>query len=156
MGREPDLLSPSVSSRSSGAYGVRCFATELEGCYGETLARFRAHKKLAEVIGEEWAERGFMRVGDIPADWRQRRGAVRVRFADAANRSFAAGVRFLDIESVHTREALLPDFEPLLRFYGYADLDVAVVWRMGAAGERSWRATASPSVARDAALPGWW
>jgi hypothetical protein len=142
VGREPDLLSPSVSSRSSepgqpntgnrfdsptGAYGVRYFATELEGCYGETLARFRADKKLAEVIGEEWTERGFMRVGDIPADWRLRRGAVRVRFPEAANKSFATGVRFVDIESVHTREALLPDFEPLLRFYGYPDLDVAVV-----------------------------
>jgi hypothetical protein len=36
-------------------------------------------------------------------------------------------VRFLDIESVQTREALLPDFEPLLKFFGYPDLDVPVV-----------------------------
>jgi hypothetical protein len=62
VGREPDLLCASVSSESSqlgqpntgnrfdsptGAYGVRYFATELDGCYGETLARFRADKKLA-------------------------------------------------------------------------------------------------------------
>jgi hypothetical protein len=80
------------------------------------------------VIGDEWAELGFMNVGDIPADWRQRRGAVRVRFPDdGANTTFSTGVRFLDIESVHTREALLPYFEPLLKFYGYSDLDVAVV-----------------------------
>jgi hypothetical protein len=77
------------------------------------------------VIGAEWSDLGFMDVGDIPADWRQRRGAIRVRFP--AGGSFAAGVRFLDIESLQTREALLPDFEPLLKFYGYADLDVAVV-----------------------------
>ncbi len=122
MGREPDLLSASLSSNSSelgkpntgnrfdsptGAYGVRYFATELDGCYGETPARFRADKKLAKVIGDEWSELGFMSVGDIPADWRQRRGAVRVRFPDdGANVAFSAGVQFLDIESVHTREAL--------------------------------------------------
>jgi hypothetical protein len=143
VGREPDLLSASLSSNSSelgkpntgnrfdsptGAYGVRYFATELDGCYGETLARFRADKKLAKVIGDEWSELGFMNVGDIPADWRQRRGAVRVCFPDeGANATFSTGVRFLDIESVQTREALLPDFEPLLKFYGYPDLDVAVV-----------------------------
>jgi len=143
VGREPDLLCASVSSKSSelgqpntgnrfdsptGAYGVRYFATDLDGCYGETLARFRADKKLAKVVGGEWSELGFMNVGDIPADWRQRRGAVRVRFpADGANASFTAGVRFLDIESVNTREALLPDFEPLLKYYGYSDLDVPVV-----------------------------
>jgi hypothetical protein len=140
VGREPDLLSASVSTKTSrpgkpntgnrfdsptGAYGVRYFASDLDGCYGETLARFRADKKLAKVIGAEWSDLGFMNVGDIPADWRQRRGAIRVRFP--AGSSDAAGVGFLDIESLQTREALLPDFEPLLKFYGYADLDVAVV-----------------------------
>ncbi|HEY1457869.1 MAG TPA: RES domain-containing protein [Solirubrobacteraceae bacterium] len=143
VGREPDLLSASWSSKSSelgkpntgnrfdsptGEYGVRYFATTLDACYGETLARFRADEKLVKVIEEEWSELGFMRVGDIPADWRQRRGSVRVRFPESgANTAFPAGVRFLDIESVQTREALLPDFEPLLKFYGYTDLDVAVV-----------------------------
>ena len=152
VGREPDLLSASISTSSSepgkpntgnrfdsptGAYGVRYFATELDGCYGETLARFRADEKLAEVIGTEWSELGFMNVGDIPADWRQRRGAVRVRFPEGgANAAFSAGIRFLDIESVHTREALLPDFEPLLKFYGYPDLDVAVVLANDAALKR--------------------
>ena len=86
------------------------------------------------MIGSEWSELGFINVGDIPADWRQRRGAARVCFPEeGANAVFAGadgsadGIRFLDIESVHTREALLPDFEPLLKFYGHADLDVAVV-----------------------------
>jgi hypothetical protein len=140
VGREPDLLSASVSTKTSragkpntgncfdsptGAYGVRYFASDLDGCYGETLARFRADKKLAKVIGAEWSDLGFMNVGDIPADWRQRRGAIRVRFP--AGGSSAAGPGFLDIESLQTREAFLPDLEPLLKFYGYADLDVAVV-----------------------------
>jgi hypothetical protein len=70
---------------------------------------------------------GFMAVGDIPADWRQRRTAVHVRFPDDGNERLAQGVAFLDIESAQTREALRPDFEPLLKFYGYDDLDVPVV-----------------------------
>jgi hypothetical protein len=143
VGREPDLLSASCSTTTSelgkpntgnrfdsptGVYGVRYFATNLDGCYGETLARFRADKKLAALIGDEWSELGFMNVGDIPADWRQRRGAVRVRFPQgSANATLSTGVRFLDIESLQTREALRPDFEPLLRFYDFEDLDVAVV-----------------------------
>jgi hypothetical protein len=69
VGREPDLLSASWSSKSSelgkpntgnrfdsptGEYGVRYFATTLDACYGETLARFRADKKLVKVMtGEE-------------------------------------------------------------------------------------------------------
>lgn len=69
-----------------------------------------------------------MNVGDIPADWRQRRTAVHVRFPDKGwNERFAHGVKFLDIEAVETREALREDFEPLLAFYKYDDLDVAVV-----------------------------
>lgn len=92
VGRDPEPLAASRSSGSSelskpgtgnrfdspaGTYGVRYFATTLAGCFGEILARFRADPTLAKVIGEEWRERGFMDVGDIPADWRQRRTAVR-------------------------------------------------------------------------------
>ncbi len=140
VGRDPDPLSASKSSASSqlaqpntgnrfdsptGDYGVRDFATTLDGCYGETLARFRADTKLHAVIGNEWREMGFMNVGDIPADWRQRRIAVHVRFPKEASASTEP--RFLDIESIQTRQALLPDFEPLLKFYGYDDLDIPVV-----------------------------
>jgi len=126
VGRDPDPLSASLSvgtshlaephtgnrfDSPSGTYGVRYFATTLDGCFGETLARYRADKKLAKIIGSEWADMGFMNVGDIPADWRQRRVAVHVRFPkDELNRD----VQFLDVESMQTREALLPDFEPLL------------------------------------------
>jgi hypothetical protein len=143
VGRDPDPLSASKSSGSSelskpgtgnrfdsptGEYGVRYFATDLEGCFGETLARFRADPKLAKLIGSEWQERGFMSVGDIPADWRQRRTAVHVRFpAVGPNAKFPMGIQFLDIESVETREAMRADFAPLLAYYHYEDLDVAVV-----------------------------
>jgi len=111
----------------TGEYGVRYFASTLDGCFGETLARFRADQDLAKLIGTEWSERGFMNVGDIPADWRQRRTAIQVTFPEDQTTPFASGVRFLDIESIETREAIRPDFEPLLAFYGYPDLDVPVV-----------------------------
>jgi hypothetical protein len=90
--------------------------------------RFRADRKLAKVIGEEWHDLGFMAVGDIPADWRQRRTAVHVRFpTEGANSKFPFGMQFLDIESAQTREELREDFEPLLSYLGYPDLDVPVV-----------------------------
>lgn len=142
VGRDPDPLTASVSSGSSelskpgtgnrfdsptGEYGVRYFASSLDGCFGETLARFRADRRLAELIGEEWSDRGWMNVGDIPADWRQRRTAVKVRFPGDQSTAFSAGIGFLDIESLETREAIRPDFEALLAFYGFPDLDVPVV-----------------------------
>jgi hypothetical protein len=143
VGRDPDPLAASKSLGSSelpkagtgnrfdsasGGYGVRYFATTLDGCFGETLARFRADPVLSKVIGDEWQELGFMNVGDIPADWRQRRTAVRVSFPEGEqNAKFPRGIQFLDIESVETREALREDLAQLLAYYGYPDLDVALV-----------------------------
>jgi hypothetical protein len=143
IGRDPDPLAASKSGGSSevlkpgtgnrfdspsGNYGVRYFATNLDGCFGETLARFRPDPLLAEVIGDEWRKLGFMAVGDIPADWRQRRTAVRVGFPNGGrNAKFKDSARFLDIESVETREAMRPDLAPLLAYYHYDDLDVALV-----------------------------
>lgn len=143
VGREPDPLAASKSSGHSelskagtgnrfdspgGEYGVRYFATTLDGCFGEILARFRADPTLAAVIGSEWRDMGFMDVGDIPRDWRQRRMAVQVDFPDdKGNSKFSDGIRFIDVESVETREAMRPDFEELLAFYKYPDLDIPVV-----------------------------
>jgi hypothetical protein len=124
-------MQPNTGNRfdsPTGSYGVRYFSTTLDGCFGETLARFRADPKLAELIGDEWEERGWMNVGDIPADWRQRRTAGHVRFPNTgSNTRYPYGVQFLDIEAVETREALRKDFAPLLAIYGYDDLDVPVV-----------------------------
>lgn len=66
-----------------------------------------------------------MNIGDIPADWRQRRIAAHVRFP--AEGRFSHGVRFLDVESLATRETLREELGPTLAFYGYTDLDVATV-----------------------------
>jgi hypothetical protein len=143
VGRDPDPLAASKSSGSSelskpgtgnrfdsptGSYGVRYFGTTLDGCFGETLARFRADPLLSKVIGSEWQEMGFMNVGDIPADWRQRRTAVRAGFPGGGqNAKFTDGIRFLDIESMETREAMREDLAPLLAYYHYPDLDIALV-----------------------------
>jgi hypothetical protein len=67
-----------------------------------------------------------MAIGDIPADWRVRRLAVRVSFNDEEGR-FPHGVQFVDVESAETREALRPELAALLAFYGYDDLDVPMV-----------------------------
>ena len=141
IGREPDPLKASISSASSevskastgnrfdsptASFGVRYFATKLEGCFGETLARFRPDPELARVVGDEWADLGFMNVGDIPADWRQRRTAVKV-VLPKGQPQFPDGLPFLDIEALETREAIRPHFGELLAFHGYPDLDVPVV-----------------------------
>jgi len=130
----PDPLPPSLLDQPStgnrfdsptGAYRALYFATTLDGCFGETLARFRPDPALRALVQDEWTKLGFMDVGDVPADWRQRRIAVHVRFP--AEGTFAKGVQFLDVESVETREELAAELAPLLAFYGFKDLDVATV-----------------------------
>jgi len=51
-------------------YGVLYLGTDLQACFGETLARLRPSVSLIAVVQEEWSERGFMPVGTIPAAWR--------------------------------------------------------------------------------------
>lgn len=111
----------------TGEYGIRYFATELEGCFAGILARYRPDPELARLVGGDWKDRGFLNVGDIPSDWRQRRTAVNVRFPDQLNQRFAHGVQFLDIEATGTREALLENFEPLLAYHHYPDLNVPLM-----------------------------
>jgi hypothetical protein len=121
---DPDLL----DSRSAGNrfdsptqdYRVCYFATTLDGCFGETLARFRPSPALSEIAQEA----GFMASGEVPADWRHRRLAVRV--APLPSDRLPA-VRFLDVEATHTRAVLRAELGDLLAYYGYTDLDVPTV-----------------------------
>jgi hypothetical protein len=79
-----DLNSPKTGNRFDspvGNYSVVYFATKLEGCFGETLARCRPDPTLPAAFQGEWSTRGFMLPGEIPADWRHRRLAVRARAA---------------------------------------------------------------------------
>jgi len=65
-----------------------------------------------------------MAAGEVPADWRQERVAVRalIRPSEAV-----PGVRFLDVESLQTRRELRTELAPLLAYYEIGDLDVATV-----------------------------
>jgi hypothetical protein len=106
VGRAPDPLAPpdrlpqsaldqpTTGNRfdsPTGAYRVLYFATTLEGCFGEALARFRRDPSMLALVQDEWSQRGFMRVGDVPSDWRQRRIAVHVRFPQSGPSAVVCG-----------------------------------------------------------------
>jgi hypothetical protein len=111
---------PGVGNRFDSALGnfrVWYFATELEGCYAETLAPLRPDPAvLAAVAGDE---DGFMPLGEIPADWRQSRIAVRAVFPERRP--------FLDVEDSGTRAILRKQLAWLLASLGLDDIDVAAI-----------------------------
>jgi hypothetical protein len=98
---------------------VLYFGSDLQTCFGETLARFRPKIDLLALVQQEWEERGFMAVGTVAADWRQRRSAVHVRLRP--------GLRFLDVESPQTHQFLRHELALGLSSIGLDDLDVATV-----------------------------
>lgn len=101
--------------------GVRYFATEVEGCYAETLARFRPSAAVLAAVGadSDWSDRHFMDVGSVPADWRARRQIVRV--------VLPARYPLVDIESPDTHRELTRALAPSLDALGITSLDVATV-----------------------------
>jgi hypothetical protein len=120
----PSLLeNPAAGNRfdsPTGDYRVCYFATTLDGCFGETLARFRPDPGLRVIADEQ----GFMALGEVPADWRHRRLAVCARPVPSDT---IPAVRFLDVEAAATRAVLRDDLGELLAFHGYSDLDVPAV-----------------------------
>jgi len=100
-------------------YEVLYFGSDLEVCFGETLARFRPKIDLLALVREEWMELGFMPVGAVAADWRQRRSAVHVRLSSE--------LQFLDVESSQTLQFLRRELALGLSSIGLEDLDVAAV-----------------------------
>lgn len=121
-GTQPLAEAGSIGNRfdsPDGSYDVLYFATKLQGCYGETLARFRPDPQLIELVKDEWEESGFMAIGAVPADWRQRRLAVQV--------TFPSSLPFLDVEALRTREHLQRELGGLLAFHGIKDLDVSII-----------------------------
>lgn len=71
-------------------------ATELRGCYAETLARFRPSARMRHIVERE--DPTFMMYVGVPADWRHRRLKVLVRMDDSLS--------FLDVEHGDTHEYL--------------------------------------------------
>ncbi len=121
---DPDLLDcPSAGNRFDSPtkdYRVCYFASTLDGCFGETLSRFRPNPRLAAAAQEE----GFMSTGEVPADWRHRRLAIRVTPTPSSR---LPTIRFLDVEAAETRAVLRDELGELLAFYGYTDLDIPTV-----------------------------
>lgn len=118
-----ELNSPRAGHRFDspvGNYAVLYFGTRLEGCFGETLARFRPNTALAAEIRADWAARGFMPPSEIPADWRHRRLAVRATSAQE-------DTVFLDVESAATRATLEIRLAAGLAALDVPDLDVAAI-----------------------------
>src|SRR5580658_3063961 len=72
-------------------YGVLYFGSDLETCFAETLARFRPSMAMLALVKDEWEDLGFMAVGSVAADWRQRRTAIHIQLP--------ADLVFLDVES---------------------------------------------------------
>jgi hypothetical protein len=106
---------------STGDFGVLYFGTTLEACFGETLARMRPSVDVIAVVRDEWAERNYMAVGAVPADWRTRRTAVSVSLGEDRD------MPFLDIEHVDTHSYLRRELALGLASLGYQDLDVSVI-----------------------------
>lgn len=119
--RPPDgQAGPNRFDSQDGTFNVLYFATSLEGCFGETLARFRPDPLLKALLQEEWRANHFMEVGAVPADWRYRRTAVRAMEADPP-------LPFLDLDSVHTLQFLRDELALGLASLGVHDLDTSVV-----------------------------
>ncbi|MDA8039845.1 MAG: RES family NAD+ phosphorylase [Actinomycetota bacterium] len=125
MARGPDPLTvthPSGGNRFDPLTvnaGVLYFGTDLETCFGETLARLRPSTTMLSQVADEWRHRGFMDIGTVAADWRQRRSAVHVRLPGWAT--------FLDVESAVTHQYLRSELALGLAALGVEDLDVATV-----------------------------
>ncbi len=100
-------------------YGVLYFGSDLNTCFGETLARFRPSIELLALVKDEWDELGFMTVGSVAADWRQRRTAVHVRLS--------GDLVFVDVESPETHQFLRSELALGLSSLGLSDLDVSTV-----------------------------
>lgn len=98
-------------------HGVLYFASDLEGAYAETLARFRP----APAIRKHVAEQGphFLMVGGVPRDWRDKRTVAEAVFNDP--------LPFLDVESAHTHEVLSSAMAAELVDLGEGIIDVASV-----------------------------
>lgn len=123
--RRPPPLSLTVSPSGnrfdspSGSFGVLYFGSSLEGCYGETLARFRPSPAVIAAVGDEWANLNFMDFGAVPAEWRQRRSAVKVTLPPESI--------FLDVEAAETQQYLRDELAGGLAALGHSDLDVSTV-----------------------------
>jgi len=119
--RRPTICAGSApaTGSTSPAWGSWYCASTLEGCFAETLARFRPKLDLVELVADEWKAAGHLRPGSVPAGWRHRRTAVEV--------AVDPGYRFLDVDHLDTHQVLRGELALGLAALGYSDLDAGLI-----------------------------
>lgn len=124
--REPRPLPPDetkVGNRFdslAGHFSCLYLATDPRGCFMEVLGRLKPDQRLADLVRDEWERTGWMHVGNVPADWRERRCRVQVSVHVQAP-------PFLDVDDARTLGALDDQLRPQLDTWGVDQLDTAVI-----------------------------
>jgi hypothetical protein len=124
--RPPKPLAPhetAVGNRFdslTGRFSCLYLATDSRGCMMEVLGRMKPDQRLGALVEQEWAERGWMRVGNVPADWRERRCRVQVAIDLEAP-------PFLDVDDAATLQQLDEELRPQFDAWGVDQLDTGVI-----------------------------
>jgi len=90
-------------------------ATEPDGAYAETLARFRPTARMRRIRPQ--SDEHLMAVGSVPADWRERRRMVSFGLHDP--------LPFLDVDAPETHTYLTRMLPTALEDLGLGNLDVS-------------------------------
>ncbi len=116
-----NLLGGNRFDSFSGSYGTLYFGTTLKVCFAETLARLRPNFRLKNLADEEWSAQNWMRPGNVPADWRHRRIAIRAKIDNS--------LPFVDIDHPATLAELSRhrDLMAGLSRYGVNEIDLGAV-----------------------------
>lgn len=124
--RQPQPLPPELSTAGNrfdsltGRFGCLYLGTMAEGCMMEVLGRLRPDQRLRELVADEWADRGWMHVGNVPADWRARRCRVQVAVDLMAP-------PFLDADAAVTLGHLDRQLRPYFDQLGLDQLDTSAI-----------------------------
>lgn len=97
--------------------GVLYAATQAQGAFAETLARYRPSAAMRALPREP--DEHFMEAGAVPADWRTRRQLVSFRLTDP--------LPFLDVDHPATHTFLMDALGTELDALGYDELDVGAL-----------------------------
>lgn len=90
--------------------GVLYAASQRAACYGETLSRLRPTPAAFDLDEEDPK---YMRVGEVPRDWRTRRSMATLRLVDP--------LPFLNVDDPESQAFLSEELGPTLLSLGYRD-----------------------------------
>lgn len=112
---DPDFSG--VLTEVTGQWRSLYFASTAEGCFAEVLATFRLAPDLAGVDLDEGL--GFMDVGSIPQDWRDKRVLLRVHIEEDE--------RFVDFGNPENFRELERRYGSDLEAFGIDQMDLSVI-----------------------------